>query len=231
MIRIGLTGGCCTGKSTVAEMFSRLGAEILSADEIVHRLLTEDEEIKSAVVAAFGARVLGKDASIDRDQLASIVFRDKDSLRRLTNLLYPKVRLKIRRFFEEKEREGRYEIAVAEVPLLIEGGAMELYDIIVVVKANYQSQLTRFLRRGGTKADLDRRITHHMDMAQKVKLADCVIENDGSVEETFQQVKTVYQKIRLGRGHPCSARSTHLLSGEIANKSNRKKEGRGNRPL
>jgi len=180
-------------------MFSRLGAEVVSADRIVHGLLREDRELISSVATIFGPTVLAPDGSIDRSRLAAVVFADRDSLRKLTDVLYPKVRLEIRRVFEETERRGPKDVCVAEVPLLIEGGALDLYDVIVVVAASYRNQLKRFLLTGGTKADLDRRVANQMDLAEKVKLADYVIDNDGAVEQTLQQVRKVYEDIRLRR--------------------------------
>jgi dephospho-CoA kinase len=199
-MRVGLTGGCCTGKTTVAEMFSQLGAKVIGADQIVHRLLSEDPEVRSRVISAFGNEVLAADGAIEREKLAGIVFADKESLGRLTDLLYPKVRAEIKRVFEEAGRSGAHRVCVAEVPLLIEGGALDLYDVIVVVSANYENQLERFFGRGGTsKADLDRRIANQMALAEKVKIADYVIDNNGTVSDTFEQVRNVYEDI-VGKG-------------------------------
>jgi len=220
LIRVGLTGGCCTGKSTVAEMFSRLGAEVISADEIVHRLLRENSQVKSAVICLFGEEALAADDSIERAKLAEVVFNDKESLKRLTKVLYPKVRAEIERFFEKVKSEGKCDICVAEVPLLIEGGALHLYDAIVVVNATYQNQLKRFLRKGGkTKADLNRRIENQADMAEKVKFADYVIHNDGSLEETFEQVKNVFNNIRRRTAQPGHAVTTPAADRGVKGKS------------
>ncbi len=224
MIRVGLTGGCSSGKSTVAEMFSRVGAEVVSADRIVHRLLQEDEAIKSGVLSAFGERVLAKDGSIDRGKLAAIVFTDNLSLTRLTGLIHPKVWREMARLFEEVERRGAHEICVAEVPLLIEEGGLHLYDVVVVVTANYQSQLTRFLQGGGkSKRDLDRRIANQMDLAEKVKLADYVIDNDGSLEQTFAQVKNIYENIRLRKSQRLCDSSPAVTGGDAPGKTNKGK--------
>lgn len=219
-----MTGGCCTGKSTVAEMFSRLGAEVVIADRIVHRLLREDEEVRAGVVSAFGEKVLADDGCIDRSKLASIVFSDKKSLTGLTELLYPRVRLEVKRVFEKVESRGEHDVCVAEVPLLIEGGALDLYDLIVVVRANYQNQLKRFFQRGGkSKADLDRRIANQMDMAEKVKFADYVIDNDDTVEQTFQKVKNVYEDIRLRRWQLCCASSKPGIDDDFQGETNKGK--------
>jgi len=193
-------------------MFRRLGPRLISADEIVHRLLREEEEVKSAVMFAFDQQIRAKDGSIDRAKLGEIVFNSPENLSRLTDLLYPRVRAEIRRFFEEGEKSDE-EVRVAEVPLLIEGGALELYDVIVVVKASDENQLKRFLERGGTKEDFDRRNRNQMDMAEKVKCADFVIDNDGSVEETFEQVKSVYEDIRRKGIAPATSSETRPKTG------------------
>ena len=179
-------------------MFSRLGAEVVSADHIVHRLLREDGEARASIVSTFGEEVLASDGTVDRSKLAEVVFEDKQKLARLTRVLYPKVRLEIQRAFEHVENRGERHVCVAEVPLLIEGGARELYDVVIVVTASYPNQLARFLRRGGkSKQDLDRRITNQMALDEKVKLADYVIDNDGSIGQTFEHVKKLYDTVLL----------------------------------
>lgn len=224
MIRVGLTGGCCTGKSTVAEMFSRLGAVVVSADRIVHRLLREDEQVKSGVVSVLGEQVLAADGSVDRDKLADIVFSDKKSLTSLTDLLYPKVRLEIRRVFEVADTRRAHHICVAEVPLLIEGGALDLYDAIVVVTANYQNQLRRHFRKGGkSKNDLDRRIRNQTDLAEKIKVADYVVDNDGSLDQTFEQVKNIYHDIRLRKWQTPHASSRLVTRAQPGSENNNRK--------
>ncbi len=207
-------------------MLSRLGAQVVSADRIVHHLLREDEELKSAVVSNFGERVLAADGSVDREKLAGIVFRDRESLAKLTDLLYPRVRLEITRVFEEARGRGEHDVCVAEVPLLIEGGALDLYDVIIVVTANYRNQSRRYFQRGGkSRSDLDRRIRNQMDLAEKVKFADYVVDNDGTLEHTFEQVKKIYERIRLGNGQPRGASWKLSANGETrsdTNKGNRK---------
>lgn len=196
MIRVGLTGGCGTGKSTVADMFSRLGVPVIGADAIVHRLLSEDKQVISAVASLFGGDVLLANGCVDRRKLADVVFADRQNLDRLTDILYPRVREEIRRFFEETERQEKTPVAVAEVPLLIEGGALPLYDVIVVVSATYENQLKRFVKKGGTQADLDRRIRNQLDMAEKKKFADYIINNDGPVEQTWEQIQEILGDLR-----------------------------------
>lgn len=196
MIRVGLTGGCGTGKSTVADMFSRLGVPVIGADAIVHRLLSDDEEVKAAVASLFGGDLLQADGCVDRGKLADIVFNDRQSLHRLTEILYPRVKAEIRRFFENTEGQKKHDVAVAEVPLLIEEGALHLYDVIVVVSATYENQLKRFMKKGGTQADLDRRIRNQLDMAEKKRFAHYIINNDGPIEQTWEQVQEILGDLR-----------------------------------
>ncbi len=224
MTRVGLTGGCCTGKTTVARMFSSLGAKVINADDIVHTLLRDDDQVKSAVVSAFGEQLLAADGSIRRDKLADTVFNDRQRLKELTDLLYPRVRLEIERFFQKSDGKDPRRISIAEVPLLIEGGALDLYEVIIVVTASYQNQLKRFLQKGGkTKSDLDRRIQNQMDLAQKVKSADHVIANDGSLEETFKQVKSVYDSLCLDKTARGNHDSTPLTNGPVRHENNDEK--------
>ena len=224
LIRVGLTGGCCTGKSTVAEMFSRLGAEVVSADHIVHRLLREDDEARSSVVSIFGEEVLATDGSVDRNKLADVVFKDKQKLASLTRVLYPRVRLEIRRVFEQIENRKDRHVCVAEVPLLLEGGSRELYDEVIVVTASYPNQVARFFQRGGnSKQDLDRRIANQMDLAEKVKLADYVIDNDGSFEQTFEQVKKLYHTLCLRLAGRCCHSSMAATNGDAQGETNDRK--------
>jgi dephospho-CoA kinase len=182
-----------------------MGAEVVSADDVVHRLLREDAEVKSAVGSIFGPRVVAADGSVDRKKLADEVFDDAESLKRLTNLLHPKAKVEIERRFGEVAERGEHEVCVAEVPMLVEEGSLEMYDVIVVVRASYKNQLDRFLRTGGKKADLDRRIRNQADLSEKIKVADFVVDNDGGVEETFRQVEGIYRDICLrGRGRRLS---------------------------
>jgi dephospho-CoA kinase len=171
--------------------------------------------------------VMAPDGSVDREKLAGIVFSDKKSLSALTGLLYPGVKSEIRRVFEDAARQGEHEVCVAEVPLLIEDGELDMYDFIVVVRAKYENQLRRFLQRGGTSAaDLDRRIANQMDLAEKVKYADAVVENDGSIEETFQQVKDIFQEIRRRKRRFPGGSSGNSSDGDLGDTSNKGKKSR-----
>ena len=195
MIRLGLTGGYGTGKSTVTRMFSELGAPVLNADDIVHTLLSHDRELIESITEVLGQDIVDSEGAIDRKKVADLVFDDKTSLVSLTNILYPVVRQHISRWFEKCDDEGEYRAAVAEVSMLIEGGALEFYDRIIVVIADPEVQRMRCLANRTSADDFDRRVRHQMPLDEKVCFADYVIDNGGTLEDTRKQVLEVWRKL------------------------------------
>jgi dephospho-CoA kinase len=195
VIHVGLTGGLCTGKSTVAAMFADLGAPVIDADAVVHELLAGDPDVRRRVVETFGDAVTDADGAIDRAKLARIAFGDKERIARLTGILYPAVRARIGRWFAEQKANGA-PAAIAEVAMLYEGGATAIYDVIVVVTAERAAQLERFVGRGGTPDDFAARLAHQWPLEQKEKNADYIINNNGSREATRDQVKHLWAALQ-----------------------------------
>jgi len=200
MIHVGLTGGLCSGKSTVAAMFAELGAPVIDADALVHELLGGQGEVGRRVAAAFGEGVCGPDGSIDRAKLARIVFADEDKLAALTGILYPAVREHIAHWFSEQKNNGA-PAAIAEVSMLFEGGAADRYDVIIVVSADLATRLARFVERGGTAEGFAERLQHQMGPEEQEKKANYVITNNQTREATHEQVIglwAVLQKTHAG---------------------------------
>jgi len=200
MIHVGLTGGICTGKSTVAAMFAELGAPVIDADALVHTLLAGDETVAARVVETFGEALRAPDGGIDRAALARIVFPDKTKLATLTGILYPMVRERLARWFCEQKENGA-PAAIAEVAMLFEGGAEHTYDVIVVVSAPQQMRLARFIERGGTAQDYQARLRHQMPIEEQEKKAKYVINNNETREAIREQVGhlwAVLQKLDAG---------------------------------
>ncbi len=187
-LTIGLTGGMACGKSTVAAVWKSLGAHVIDSDATVHRLLAEDAEIQQAVGEAFGAETRREDGKIDRAALAAIVFNDEAALRRLTDILHPKTRAyhvnEARRITHGKPDSA----AVIDSPLLFESGLDAQMDVTVVVGSSLERQVERALARALaqgttlTRADIQKRIALQMPLDEKRRRADCVIENDGTIE-------------------------------------------------
>jgi dephospho-CoA kinase len=201
VIHVGLTGGLCSGKSSVAAMFAELGAPVIDADAVVHELLANDETVRRGVVEAFGEAVRAADGSIDRAGLAAAAFGDEAKLGALTSVLYPAVRERLARWFFEQKARGA-PAAIAEVSMLFEGGARHLYDVTVVVSADRATRLARFVARGGTPEAFEARVRHQWPLDEKEKQADYVIENNGTREATREAVTRLWAALqKQAAGH------------------------------
>ena len=196
MIKIGLTGGYGSGKSFVAGQFERLGAARIDADEIVHDLIDNDDEVRSRIIHAFGHECVDPFGNVVRKKLARIVFGDRRKIERLNSIIHPPVLKAIRNEFSRYSKQGTFPAVVAEVPLLVETGTLDLYDTIIVVTCDYEKRVERFIRKGGVaKEDFDARERFQMDLSDKIKYADYVVTNDGSEEETSNQVIKIWNQL------------------------------------
>ncbi|NPA58198.1 MAG: dephospho-CoA kinase, partial [Aquificae bacterium] len=155
MLKVGLTGSIATGKSTVARLLQKEGAFVISADDVVHRLL-EKEEVKRRIREILGD-VFKPDGSVDRKKVAEIIFSNPEKKKQLEELLHPQVQREIKNFFSRLEREKPDSIAVAEVPLMIETGSYKNYDVVVVVYAPESLQKKRLIEKGLTEEEAEKR--------------------------------------------------------------------------
>ena len=183
---VAVTGVIGAGKSEALRAFARHGAAVVSSDEIVHELLREDPEVKSAIVERLGDGVLGPDGEIDRGKVGNVVFSDAEALRWLEQLLHPRVVARYLRWREElAELPDPPAVCVTEVPLLYEvGGESRFYKVVVVTAAPE----VRVARRLGPIRDRERRL---LSDEEKAKRADFVYVNDGSLAELDEFVSGV----------------------------------------
>jgi dephospho-CoA kinase len=173
-----VTGGIGAGKSEILRAFARRGAAVLSSDEVVHRLLRTDADVKAAVVERFGPGVQGADGEIDRERVADIVFARPDELRWLEELLHPRVIAEYRAWRRAlSERLDPAAICVVEVPLLYEVGADGLFDAVVAVTAPAEVRATRL---GRSVPERERRL---LPDEEKLERADFGYVNDGTLDE------------------------------------------------
>ncbi len=195
---VGLTGGFGCGKTTVLRLFGKLGAAVLSADDIVHELLNRDD-VRDAVAALFGPGVLS-DGGIDRKKLSERVFSDEGARRSLERLLHPLVLETIRR--RSREASGRDLVMVVEVPLLFETGFDREVDAVVAVRAESGAVRRRLRKKGFSEEDLTKRGAAQIPVEEKASRADYVIDNSGPLEDTERQVRMVWDKLlsRAGKG-------------------------------
>ena len=194
-----MTGGIGAGKTETLRAFERRGAAVLSSDEIVHRLLREDQDVRSAVVARFGPGILGEGGEIDRGRLADLVFSSPEDLRWLENLLHPRVLETYGRWREAlAAREDAPALCAAEVPLLYEAGAEGLFDAVVVVTAPPDVRSVRLTR------SVEEREKRLLPEEEKAARADFAYLNDGTLEDLDAFVACV--AAALTRGSPARSR-------------------------
>ena len=177
-LAVAITGGIGAGKSEALAAFARHGAAIVSSDEIVHRLLREDEDVHRALLERFGERVLDEAGQLDRSAIAELVFPDREALDWLERLLHPLV---AREYLEWREQLGRLPnppaVCVTEVPLLYEVGGEQRFDAVVLVTAPAE------LRAARSRVPAELREARLIPDEEKAKRADYVYVNDGSLAE------------------------------------------------
>lgn len=199
-IVLGITGGIGTGKSTVLKIFADLGAETLSADEIAREVLAKDTPAYYDTVERFGRSILTADGEIDRRVLGEIVFNDVSARKELEDITHPRI------IAQTQERINQFRsnppasdaVLAVEIPLLIECGLENIVDEVLVVAAEQETQLNRLISRSGlTAEEALRRINAQMPIDEKIKRADRVIWNDGSLECLESSVRSIFKEIRL----------------------------------
>jgi dephospho-CoA kinase len=209
MLKVGLTGGIASGKTAVGEMFVALGARLGQADRIAHSLMQPGEFVYNEVVRHFGREILNPDGSINRSKLAELAFGAPTApdgarpsrIEELNRIVHPAV---IRRQDEWMEEMGRQEpnvVAIVEAALILEAGAADHFDRLIVVTCNEDQRVARFAAR--QKIDLDaarkevaRRMAAQLPEEEKIKAADFVIDNSGALESTRRQVEAAWKELR-----------------------------------
>lgn len=200
---LGLTGGIGTGKSTVARMFVARGAVLIDADAIVHELQAPGTPLLEEIVAHFGAEVLTAEGALDRAALGARVFADPDARAALGAIVHPPVRREMRRRVEDARARG-VPLVVLDIPLLFEGRAASDenpmgIESVALVYAPRELQVERQISRDGAiREEAVRRIDAQMSIEEKRRLADFVIDNSGSLEETEAQVAALIEGLSRG---------------------------------
>ncbi len=189
---IGLTGNIGCGKSTVAAMLSELGAEVIDADQLVHQLMEPGTTGWHSIVQRFGQGILRPDGSIDRARLGEIVFRDRAALADLEAITHPAAR----KLAEERIAISRKPVVVLEAIKLIEAGWSRRVDSVWVVTCRRGQQIDRLRRsRGLSQAEAELRVEAQPPAVEKLKHADLVIDNSGTLEETYRAVRNAWARV------------------------------------
>jgi dephospho-CoA kinase len=208
MLKVGLTGGIASGKTVVGEMFLALGAHLVQADRIAHSLMQPGEAVYNEVVRHFGGEILNPDLSVNRARLAEVAFgpanisegQRASRIEELNRIVHPAVIRSQDEWMAAIARKDPNGIAIVEAALILEAGAKDHFDKLVVVTCNAEQRAARFAAR--QKMDLEaarkevaRRMAAQLPDEEKIKAADYVIDNSSSLESTNQQVRTVWERL------------------------------------
>lgn len=195
---VGLTGGLKTGKSTVALMFSELGAKIIDADKIAHVQLTKGTKVYRAVVRKFGKNILTKD-QIDRNKLAEEVFCDPVKLQSLEKIIHPEVIKVIKEQIQDFRKSKKKHVVIVDVPLLFESKMEHLMDLVIVVASSQYRQIERAWRQLKiSRSQAFKRIKAQLPLRVKIQLADIVIDANKNLKNTKKQVLQIWRNISHG---------------------------------
>jgi len=197
MLIVGLTGGVASGKTTVSQVLKEEGAYIIDADQIARELVQPHKPAWSELIKAFGQEILQEDGSIQRKKLADKVFVDPKQRKLLNQILHPRIKEEMDRRTKEIGEKDPQAIVVIDAPLMVELGDHREMDRLIVVTSTQTQQIERLKDRDRTNTEEALRIvSSQMPLEEKLKFADYVIRNEGSMEKTKKRAKEVYQELK-----------------------------------
>ena len=206
LLKVGLTGGIASGKSVVGEMFAALGVHLIRADQVAHELMQAGQPVYEEVVRQFGSRILNPDGSVNRPRLAEAAFGSPAQGRpsridELNRIVHPAVIARQDAWMAEVGRLDSRAIAMVEAALILEAGAARRFDRMVVVTCRDEQRAQRFAQRAGidlegARREVQRRMAAQLPDEEKIKAADYVVDNSGSLDATETQVRGVLAQLR-----------------------------------
>ncbi len=200
--KVAVTGGLSCGKSTVCHLFKELGCYVISADAIVHQLLSPGTAVGQQIISLLGSDIV-RDCEFDRKKIADKVFSDPDSLRALEKILHPAVFDEIKAKYLEIQNKQDYSLFVAEIPLLYESKSEDFYDVIIAVMADPNVCRQRFKERQEQEGfEFDRRMNRQLSPIHKAARAQVLIENNGSIDELKQNIAVIYSQLTKPTSDP-----------------------------
>jgi len=205
LLKLGLTGGIASGKSAVGEMFVKLGAHLIQADAIAHWLMEPGRPVYEEVVRRFGPGILNADQTINRPKLAEAAFGQAGGaaprVKELNDIVHPAVVAHENEWMEEIGERDPNAVAIVEAALILEAGTADRFDRLIVVTCRPDQRVSRFAQRMGiseeaARAEVTRRMAAQIPDEEKIKAADFVIDNSGSLGATEKQVRQVFDQLR-----------------------------------
>ena len=204
MLKVGLTGGIAAGKSVVGEMFAAQGAHVIQADQISHQLMQPGHAVYQEVVHHFGAEILDPDGTVNRARLGELAFGGPNRpsrIQELNQIVHPAVVRRQEKWMTEVGRRDPHAIALVEAALILEAGMAGGFDRLVVVTCRPEQRIERWAQRLKVDQETARReVARRMDAQipdeEKIRAADYVIDNSGSLDETGRQVRKIYAELK-----------------------------------
>ena len=197
MLQVGLTGGIATGKSTVSRLFVECGAHLIDADVLAREAVAPGKPALRKIAENFGCEMLRPDGTLDRDRLGKVVFGDPKQLEQLNALVHPYVAVAQEQRSREITEKDPHAVIIYDAALLIEAGAHTRMDKIIVVTADAQSQIARLMARNHLSADEGKwRIEAQMPLAEKIKVADYVIDGTLPLTRLRKEVQRIYDELK-----------------------------------
>jgi len=196
MLRVGLTGGIGSGKSTASQHFSSLGAYVINADEEAKNLISTNETVQNELIAEFGTDIIDGTGSVNKKKLARIAFQDQDHQQRLNSVVHPYIYNLIDKEFNQVLNVGKHDIFIVDGALIFESGYDVHLDYVIVVTAQLKHRMERALGRETlSREEILKRIEFQWPEKEKVNLADFVVHNDGTEKELHKNIEGLVKKL------------------------------------
>ncbi|MEO6533272.1 MAG: dephospho-CoA kinase [Pseudolysinimonas sp.] len=200
---IGLTGGIASGKSVVAARLAEHGAVVVDADRVARAVVEPGTPALARIAEEFGDSVLASDGSLDRAALASLIFSSPERRAALNAITHPAVGIRSKELFAAAAAADPDAIVVYDVPLLVDAGRTDEFDMIVVVNASTETRVNRMIElRGMTRDEAMHRINSQATNTERLAIADVVIDSNGTVEQTLEQADALWEKLSARVGGP-----------------------------
>ena len=202
MLKVGLTGGIAAGKTVVGEMFVALGAHLIQADQIAHELMRPGQPVYHEIVSNFGREILNDDGTVSRSKLAEAAFGASRASRvkELNQIVHPAVIRRQEQWMADVGRANPHAVAIVEAALILEAGVADRFDRLIVVTCSDEQRVARFAARhkleiDAARREVTRRMAAQLPDNEKIKAADYVIDNSGSLENTESQVGQLWEQL------------------------------------
>jgi dephospho-CoA kinase len=198
---IGLTGGIASGKSTVSTMLKEMDISVVDADIEARLAVMKGEPVYFKIIEMFGREILLEDGEIDRQKLGSVIFHQAEKRQMLNEIVHPEVRKRMRDQTEKAKKNGE-EVVVLDIPLLFESKLTYMVDKTLLVYVDAETQIQRLIARNNLSVeDAEARIRSQLPLSDKIKLADAVIDNNGSIADTKKQLHEILVQFGINNIH------------------------------